>query len=410
MKKIKVKNSRDTMLKLISIVFAILLWSYVRGADDIERTVVYKDIDIKFENLSNLKDRNLSLISSENPTVDVTIRGKHSNISNLKRENVRASVDLADLPIGEQKAPIKVQVDSTNVFIDLKNPEYISLKVDENVSKELQVDLKIKGKPSNNYVLGNIKQNEYVTVSGAKTYVDSIDSIVAIADVSNKKESSVMSIPIVAYDKEENIVENITIEPENVDFEIPILKTEVVPVKLNVIGEIPEGVDSREFSVFPDYVSIKGNTAVINKIDEITTVPVTVDELMSGQIPIDIDLPNGVSLVDSDIKFVASGTQIILNEQNIKINSDNIKILNLDDKLDVQGLDRVEEINITIVPKDPISEEIVNVEDVTASLDFANLKAGEQQLKVNVNLPEKFKVIKIDPEMVKVNVVKKRLF
>lgn len=411
MKKTKTKNNRDRMFQLISIVFAILLWSYVRSEVDPERTIVYKNMDVSVENLAELKENNLSVIISEKPTTDVTLRGRQSVISKLDRTDVKASVDLSGYVIGDHKIPIKVQVDSTNVIVESKNPSNVSVKVDENISKQLEVDLKIKGNPAENFVLGNIKQAEFVTVSGAKTYVDSIDKIIAVANVSNKKESSVMSIPIIAYDKEGNEIENIEIEPEKIDFEIPILKTETVPVKLNVVGEVPEGVDSKKFSIYPDSVSIKGNTAVINKITEISTTPITVEELMSGQIPVEVEMPNGISLVDNDVKFIASASEIVLEEQEVKIPIKNIKILNLDTKLEfIEDVETVDSIDITIVAKDPSSREVLNVEDVTASMDFLNLKAGKHEIQININLPEKFRVTKITPKSIVVELVKKRIF
>lgn len=412
MKKFRMKSlkNKNTAIKIFSIVFALLLWSYVRSEVDPEKTITFKSIPVRYENLAELKSNNLSIISPEDAKVDVVLKGKQSNISKVKRENVVASVDFSGYYSGEFNIPTKVQVDANNIIVDSKLPETITFKIDENISKKMKVDLKTIGKLAENFVLGNIKKEEIVKVSGPKTYVDSIDRLVAIVDVFNKDESTVMSAPIIAYNKEGEIIKEVEITPSNIDLEVPILKTETIPVKLDITGDIPEDIDVKNLSIEPNSVSIKGNSAVINKISEIKTVPVTIEELRDKQKQIDIVLPDGVSLIDKDVKFVASTSPIKYNEQTIKIPVSQISVKNLNKKLESQFVEKEGFIELVYSHKNPLEEATLREEDIYASVDLKDLTEGENEVALDISIPEDYKVLEVRPKSVKVNLTKKKIF
>lgn len=412
MKKFTMKSlkSRNNMLKIFSLIVAIFLWSYVRSEVDPERTVTFRAIPVRYENMAEIKLNNLTIISPEDAKVNVTLKGKQSNISKLKREQVIASVDLSGYYAGEYNIPIKIQVDSNNIIVNSKEPETVAFKIDENVNKKMDVEVKTTGKLEESYVLGNIKQNVEVEVLGPQSYVENIDKLVATVDVSKKNESTVISAPIIAYNKGGEVIEKITTNPESLDIEIPILKTQTVPIRLNVVGNIPSDVDENQFSIEPNSVSVKGNSAIINKITELETEAVSVNTLLTGQVGISVVLPEGISLVDKDVKFVASAYPIEINEQNIKVPFEEIKVKNLPEHYEVEYLDKDEDISLYLTPKDPLSDIVLSKEDVYASIDLNKLEEGEHKLKVDISVPETFKINEIKPEFISIKLVKKKIF
>lgn len=412
MKKFTMKSlkSRNNMLKIFSLIVAIFLWSYVRSEVDPERTVTFRAIPVRYENMAEIKLNNLTIISPEDAKVNVTLKGKQSNISKLKREQVIASVDLSGYYAGEYNIPIKIQVDANNIIVNSKEPETVAFKIDENVNKKMDVEVKTTGKLEESYVLGNIKQNVEVEVLGPQSYVENIDKLVATVDVSKKNESTVISAPIIAYNKGGEVIEKITTNPESLDIEIPILKTQTVPIRLNVVGNIPSDVDENQFSIEPNSVSVKGNSAIINKITELETEAVSVNTLLNGQVGISVVLPEGISLVDKDVKFVASAYPIEINEQNIKVPFEEIKVKNLPEHYEVEYLDKDEDISLYLTPKDPLSDIVLSKEDVYASIDLNKLEEGEHKLKVDISVPETFKINEIKPEFISIKLVKKKIF
>ncbi|MGO3751415.1 MAG: CdaR family protein [Peptoniphilaceae bacterium] len=405
----KMKINKETMFKIISLIFAILLWSYVRSEVDPEKTIIFKDIDVRYENLSELKANDLAVINQKESKVNVTLKGKQSAVSKIKKDAISASVNLAGYYSGDYNVPIDVKVDGINVFIESKKPEFVNVKIEENISKNVDVEVKTKGKVKSSFVLGNVKKNEKVELKGPNTYIEQIDSINATVDVSGKSESIVLTAPVKAYDSEGKEVKGIKFNPSSVDVEIPILKTQTLPVKLNIVGEIPEGVDQNSFSIEPNSVSVKANSVVLNKVSEISTVPISVDTLLDGQSSIDVILPDGVSLVDNDIKFVASAFPIKVFEQEITFNKEDVGILNLDKELDFKFINKNKDIKVKISPKDPLSTEKLSKEDIDLNINLENLKEGKHKLDLDIKLSEKFKVNVIEPSSLEVELFKKRI-
>ncbi|MDO5041275.1 MAG: CdaR family protein [Peptoniphilus sp.] len=410
MKEKKIKNNeKDRMLLVISVVFATFLWLYVRSEVDPERTVVIRDVNVRFENIAEIKANNLEIISPKEATVNVKITGNQSNISKLNSDSVSASVNLAGYYAGDYKIPVKVSVNGTNMVVESKTPETLNFKIEEIVSRDIPVNLTTTGSVADNYVLGNIKQEETVTVTGAKSYIDKIEKVTAVFNVNDKRESTVLTSRINAYDKDSEIIDEVSFTPETIDLEVPILKIQILPVRLNITGDIPEDMDIKDFSVEPNSVTVKGNSVVVNKIREISTELINVNDLIDKQIPVEVLLPDGVSLVDKDVKFVASAHPITISRQKITINNEDIIIKNAPEDYNVEIIEK-DELEFEVTTKNPMSNNRLQKNSVVATIDLSGFEEGEHDVKLNIDIPVEFRFISKDPLYVKVKLNKKGMF
>lgn len=404
--KMSTNKENDRMLLVISIIFAIFLWLYVRSEVDPEKTIVIKDVNVRLENLAEIKANNLEVVSPSDPKVTVKLTGKQSNISKINKDSVSASVDLSGYYAGEYKMPIRIQIDGNSIIVDSKSPELISIKIDKVVNNKMDCNIITKGSVAESYVLGNIKESEEVEVIGAQTYVDKIAKITSSFNVSGKSESSVMTSVVEAFDKEGNKIKEVSFKPDKITLDLPILKTQTIPIKLNIVGNIPEGMDEKDFYVEPNSVTVKGNSSVLKEIEELTTEAINVNSLINTQKTIDVNLPDGVSLVDKDIKFVASSQPITLKKQKISINKDDIKIENLDESFKCIFEDNAK-IDIIITPKDPLSKLEASKDQISASINLSELQAGKHDVKLNIDVDQKYRIISIEPNYLKIELEKK---
>ena len=108
MKKISFKDDKSLMIKVMSLVFAIILWSYVKGEANFITSANYKNIEVTYDGLSHLKDNNLTIISPKESTVDVKLQGYNSYMRNVTRDGIVAKVDLSKLGEGEHSVPINI--------------------------------------------------------------------------------------------------------------------------------------------------------------------------------------------------------------------------------------------------------------------------------------------------------------
>ena len=86
---------RDSVLKIISFVIALLLWIYIIAVVDPSVDVTVKDIPIRYTNQNMIEDKNLCLINDSKATVELKIRGSRKRIANIDNKNIYATVDLA---------------------------------------------------------------------------------------------------------------------------------------------------------------------------------------------------------------------------------------------------------------------------------------------------------------------------
>ncbi len=311
-----IKNyiNNNFMLKLFSIIFALLLWSYVINEVDPERTDMERNINVRIENVASLRENNLALISPTEVTTNVIVKGKNSAMRNLRREAIIARVDLSGYNAGEHTVPIVINTLDPRISVDKFDPKSVVFKIDENIKRRMTVDIETKGNLKEDFILGKIKKSTEVQVSGAKTFVENIDKLVAVVDITNRDESTVLPVKIIAYDKDKEELNNVKINPDTIDVEVPVLMTKTVPVKLKTYG-FSNKISESSVTIEPNAVSIKGNTAVLNKISEISTKPISLSDIEEGIADVKLNLPEGVSLVEHEAKFVVkfSVTSNVLN-------------------------------------------------------------------------------------------------
>ena len=294
---------QNTTMKLFSIIFALLLFSYVRNEVDPETTETLKGIPVRYDNVLYLKDNDLVLMSPNELTVNVKLKGKTSDMRNIRKETIVAYVDFKNTKAGEQKIPIFINVLDKGIRAEKFEPDSAIFKIDEKINKNMKVTINTVGSLAKDYVLGKMSTETEVEVTGAKSVIDTIDKLVCTVNISGISETTILTEKVMVYNKNQEEVDDVTINPEKIEVGIPVLKTETVPIKIRPFGN-SDKVNESQIVVDPNAVLIKGNSAVINKVREISTVPFNIKDLEKGPISIKLDLPEGVSLVDATNNFV----------------------------------------------------------------------------------------------------------
>ena len=294
---------QNTTMKLFSIIFALLLFSYVRNEVDPETTETLKGIPVRYDNVLYLKDNDLVLMSPNELTVNVTLKGKTSDMRNIRKEAIVAYVDFKNTEAGEQKIPIFINVLDKGIRAEKFEPDSAIFKIDEKINKNMEVNINTVGSLAKDYVLGKMSTEMEVEVTGAKSVIDTIDKLVCNVNISGISETTILTEKVMVYNKNQEEIDDVTINPEKIEVGIPVLKTETVPIKVRPFGN-SDRVSESQIVVDPNAVLIKGNSAVINKVREISTVPFNIKDLEKGPINIKLDLPEGVSLVDATNNFV----------------------------------------------------------------------------------------------------------
>lgn len=303
MKKINFKNDRSLMIKITSLIFALILWSYVKSEANFITSANFKNIEVTYEGLSNLKEKNLTIISPKEFSVDVKLQGYNSYMRNVTRDGIVAKVDLSKLSEGEHSIPVNVSYIDLGISVVNTSPRRIPFKIDKVLNEKVKADVVIKNKPQKGLSVGEIDKTVNVVVKGASTYINKIDKVEAHIDVTDMTETSTVDSEIFAYDDLGKVIKEVTVTPATVKVDVPILKSKTVPIKLVYNENTTENIVTNDFSIEPASVTIRGNSDVIDSIRFIETRPINFNNIKKGDDQVKLNLPDKVTLVDENINF-----------------------------------------------------------------------------------------------------------
>ena len=82
------KLKKNTKIKIISLLSAIVLWMYVMAVVDPEDTKLYEDIPITITNLNEINDLDLVVDPDEDLVASVYVKGNLSDLQKITAENI----------------------------------------------------------------------------------------------------------------------------------------------------------------------------------------------------------------------------------------------------------------------------------------------------------------------------------
>ncbi|MDR1781597.1 MAG: hypothetical protein LBR40_01145 [Bacilli bacterium] len=216
--------------KIISLILAIILYVSITSSGDVNVTTqanVGKNVyGVK---VIALYDKTKYQVDNLPETVDLSLIGSLDQIRKTEDNNkLEVIADLTNYKPGvNQKVDLLYSGVANNVDVKFSQPSY-EVNIYQKEKKEFKVTPQFV-KENNNYSYeANLTKNT-VTISAASHTLNSIESVYVLIDVDKKTKSFVSDAKIVAFDKDGNIINNLTTDSDN-------LKVEVTIVPLNKGG------------------------------------------------------------------------------------------------------------------------------------------------------------------------------
>ncbi len=218
--------TENWILKLLSLVFALILWFFVIG----ERRV-----EIGFTVPLELKNTPAGMmIANEVPNlVDIRLNGPRTLLMNLTPADISISVDLSDLKPG--LTSFKRLEERLNIPSGLKvtrlSPSFVDVKLERVKEKSVPVEVVFAGEPAAGHLIGDVKvAPERVEIEGAESEIKDIPEVRTEAvEVENVKESFTLIVPLDYQGKYSRLKEDQTVEiqvqivaPDPIQSEAPV--------------------------------------------------------------------------------------------------------------------------------------------------------------------------------------------
>lgn len=415
-------------LKILSLLIAILIWIVVKNVQDPMLVRIITRIPVTIVNESYLASNlEIPLLIDGQDTVSVKVKGRESVVKGLKREDFRAVADMTQIVSMDttpRMVPVKVTCEGL-VESDISvTPGNIQVDIEEQTSVEKTIAVNTGDTtPDKNYEVGVLKANpEKVTISGPTSIVNKIDRVVAMVDVTDRKESSIeIASELRIYDKNQDELsekqmsyldlKDIRDNKIKIDAQFWRVQNKIT-VKASYSGSPKYGYQVDDIKLVPDTISIAGTEEALQKLaEEGNTVEIPGDLIdvtgQSSDFEANIDitdlLPENTKLVrDLNSSVIATVKILPYNSRDYELSAAQIQTENIPDDLDL--VFEQDKITARLRGKDEDLDNL-NPESVQMKINLKDYKAGEHTVPVTVTLPDGYEVV--DEITVKVKLVAK---
>lgn len=296
----------DISTKIVSLLFAIIMWFYIIQVQspEVEKTV--KDVPVLFTQKTELDSRNLMLINDKEYTVDLKVRGQRKYLVDLNKSNLSVLADVSNIEgTGTHTVYTSVVIPYGNVEVMNQDPSIITVTVDEVIEEEKDIYVHTNGEPAEGYKVGSIKTTPAkMKIRGAKSIVGSIDHVSATVDVSGKSEdiSSVEHFELIGSTDTVISSTYVTTAQDTVDVHCEILKKKT----LDIEPKFEDGLNNDDEWYTLDDNSLKsievaGAASVIDSLDKAETQTITRQMIGDDEeVEVELTLPTGVESLDGN--------------------------------------------------------------------------------------------------------------
>ncbi len=296
---------KDSVLKVISFIVAVLLWVYIIAVVDPSVDITVRDIPIRYTNQNLLEEKGLCLISDSKATVELKISGSRKRIANIDNKNIYAIVDLTTISkTGTFSLPIAISIPYEYDEIISKKPYNASVTIDKVVNAQRDVKVITTGNTANGYIAGvAVPGIKTVELRGPATMIESIGSVGVEVDYDGRSAEINDTARLFFLDRDgkriassNEIYSLVEKSIEETEVKCPVYKLKTVPVKVD--ARATEGISSYKISVQPSNVTIYAENDVLEQIEEIKTKEINLDGTEEETMEVNLVIPEGVGFRD----------------------------------------------------------------------------------------------------------------
>ena len=382
----RVSGKKSTLL-IVSLLLAFVVFIVI----DQESNVM---IDQYAEILPNqpvtaVYNEELYVVEGLPKAVDITLIGQRRHIFLAKQSPSKGvSVDLTGLKPGNHKVTLKYtqRLKSLDYKLD---PSQVTVTIYEKISenRSLTYDILHQDSLDTKLYISNVELDRAdVIVKGAQYKLDQVASVKALLDVKNipnpqAGEITVKDIPLVAYDNDGKILD-VEIVPKFITANVTITSpSKEIPVKVVPTGNLAFGKSIKSMETSLSKITVYGTQEAIDTIEQLE-VEIDVKGLEKDkEYNVTLKRPKGITELSAKTMTVKV---VIDNSSSKEFENVSIRTENLANNLKVQALSDADR-QVTVVVKG--SEEAIshiNVSDIDAFIDLKNYGVGEHEVEVQV--------------------------
>jgi YbbR domain-containing protein len=394
----KERKVRDNTIKILSLIFAILLWFYVITE---QNPVVPKDITIpvKIVNVESLDRNNLVLLdNSGSYYITLKLKGKKELLDTVSQNTVNAYADISGYAtVGENTVPVVVSGLPEGISVTSRSNHNIKLSLDKKVVVQRAVTASITGNPKGGLAyLNAVLTPTDVILTGAESIINTVETVKVDIDIAGVDVSVNKRLSVRLLDKDGKDVRGILLDNPLINVNVPIANTKRVPIQLILQGETPEGYVITDKQIQPKEILVTGNQETLDSLIAINTTAQSISGLTENiTLKVILDMPVGIQLVNANeqINAVLDIQKVITNTVDIS----DIEFRNLDPKYIVNN-SPARMIRLTIRGPEKLLKDVQN--NIKLYVDLADVKDGTGTYEILVDRSPLLEILSIEPSSI----------
>lgn len=399
-------------IKVLSLIGALFVWLIIINIDDPYKTKVFQ-VPVETINESALQSVNKVFEITSGSIANVKVGGKRSVIDRLDSTDIRATADLSNLSSVNAVNIVPSLRKKVSSDVTLECTQVLKVALEDMATKQVKVTVVTQGEPAEGYSIGKCTAKpNMIQVTGGKSVVKRISSIKVFLNVEGVSEDFMSRLEPVAYDSNDEVVKSNTLQysQNKIKVRAKVLENKTIPVRVSVTGTPAAGYEYVETECLPQEIQIAGSEKKMESISEIV-IPMDITGLndqssgLEKTVSVLSLLPEGITVSEEYETISVKVTIEKLVERTLRIKETDVAFRNLANGYVATAAAPGDILSLTISGRASILNEIPD-NAINAYVDCGGLKAGEHQVRVQLDLSDTCKVTK--DATIKIHITKER--
>ena len=302
-------KSRKAIRIVISILVAIALWVYVDRGLSVEVTMKVNNVPVEFSGEdTTLADKNLMLLSGYDTTIDLVLKGPRSELFKLDKSKVRIVADTSSIQeTGQQTLTYQVyyqdDIQRSKISVDHASAYSVTVTVGEMDSKTVPIHCDIVGSTATGFTAGELTLDPAeLNLRGQRDDLLNIAYAKVTLDISGADRTVVKALEWELYDYNDIKIDNPAVRSKvkAVQATLPVKTSKTVGLVINFVPAAGSTMDTVQYTVSPDKVTLVGEKDVLDTINAIVLDTLYLQDLQPSQsLTYSVTAPEGTTLAEN---------------------------------------------------------------------------------------------------------------
>ncbi len=385
---------KDSIIKVISIFTAILIWFVVLDSENPfeERTIAVP----LTSNMDVLHSNNLQIVGSQLPTsVDVKIKGRREKLSKVTANDFIVSIDLSEVSSSGRKTinigEPEYRGDQDIIILGV-NPTSVTLNFERVVGKQYPVEVEFTGSLPAGYELVNLKvEPSNVILEEKESSISMVSKVVAIVNLDEADDNKEIVMRGTVLDEKGEVLRQF-------EGKVPIIVSfnlaKNLPVIATTKGNPLEDYYVKEIRYSLSNVRVMGSRSLLDGIKSVSAEAIDVtDKSETFTAPLTAVLPKGATILPEDAERLTA--EVVIEKyitRNINMSPGLVSIFHGDTGGNMSYRITNDIIPITVKGKSA-DLSALKASDIKLSVNVSDLLPGEHEVPLMVTVPNNITLI-----------------